>query len=121
MKLIAGLCKRSMFNVMLGVICSSAAFAQAEPEGPTSAEFKVMVNTLWVLATSFLVFGMNAGFASLQAQFIGMLAVAAFTFSLSLVVWFLIKQVFGLRVSPDVESQDLDITEMGMEAYAGIP
>ena len=63
----------------------------------------------------------GGGFASLQAQLIGTLAVAAFTLSLSLVVWFLIKQVFGLRVSPDVESQGLDITEMGMEAYAGDP
>ena len=61
----------------------------------------------------------GGGFASLQAQLIGTVAVGAFTLTLSLAAWFIIKMVFGLRVDPQDEARGLDITEMGMEAYAG--
>ncbi len=47
-----------------------------------------------------------------------MLAVGAFTFFGSLVVWFIIKTTLGLRVEPDDEMKGLDLSEMGMEAYA---
>ena len=63
----------------------------------------------------------GGGFASLWAQIVGTLAVAAFTFGLSLVVWLLIKATLDLRVSPEDETRGLDIAEMGMEAYAGDP
>ncbi len=66
-----------------------------------------------------LFYGGGAGL--LMSQVIGTLAVGAFTFVLSLVAWSVIKAVFGLRVSEDEETRGLDITEMGMEAYAGDP
>jgi Amt family ammonium transporter len=61
----------------------------------------------------------GGGFASLQAQAIGVLAVAAFTLPLSLATWFAIKMIFGLRVTPEEETRGLDMSEMGMEAYPG--
>ena len=57
----------------------------------------------------------------MQSQLIGTVAVGAFTLTLSLVAWFLIKTIFGLRVDPQDEARGLDISEMGMEAYAGDP
>ena len=43
------------------------------------------------------------------------------TFVLSLVAWYVIKMIFGMRVSAEDEARGLDISEMGMEAYAGDP
>ncbi|GLR63925.1 hypothetical protein GCM10007878_13630 [Marinospirillum insulare] len=36
---------------------------------------------------------------------------------LSLVVWWLLKLLFGLRISAEDEYQGADISECGMEAY----
>jgi Amt family ammonium transporter len=59
----------------------------------------------------------GGGFASLQAQLIGVVAVAAFTFGLALIAWGAIKVTMGLRVTPEEELRGLDLSEMGMEAY----
>jgi Amt family ammonium transporter len=40
-----------------------------------------------------------------------------FTFIGSLVLWFIIKAVMGLRVDEETEINGLDMSEMGMEAY----
>lgn len=63
----------------------------------------------------------GGGFASLQAQVIGTLAVGVFTLAATLLAWFIIKLTLGLRVMPEAESRGLDISEMGMEAYAADP
>ena len=63
----------------------------------------------------------GGGFASLQAQAIGTLAVGAFTFALALTAWTIIKLVLGLRVDPEDEERGLDLSEMGMEAYPHDP
>ena len=41
--------------------------------------------------------------------------------TLSLLAWVIIKWTLGLRVSPADETRGLDLSEMGMEAYAGDP
>ena len=61
----------------------------------------------------------GGGAELLKWQLIGTLAVGAFTFTVSLVGWSVIKAIFGLRVDPDDEVRGLDISEMGMEAYPG--
>jgi Amt family ammonium transporter len=63
----------------------------------------------------------GGGFASLQAQLIGVAAVGAFTLALALVAWFIIKQIMELRVTAADETQGLDLSEMGMEAYGNDP
>ena len=63
----------------------------------------------------------GGGFGSLQTQLIGTLAVGAFTLTLALAAWFVIKMLLGIRVSPEEESRGLDISEMGMEAYNSDP
>ncbi|MAN57615.1 MAG: ammonium transporter [Paracoccus sp. (in: a-proteobacteria)] len=50
-------------------------------------------------------------------QIIGIVAIGAFVFSVSLVVWLALRAFGGIRVSQDAEITGLDISEMGMEAY----
>ncbi|MEI4262970.1 ammonium transporter [Roseovarius sp. D0-M9] len=57
------------------------------------------------------------GDASIVTQVIGIVAYGVFTFVASLVVWFILKAVMGIRVSEEAEIQGLDTTELGMEAY----
>ncbi len=55
--------------------------------------------------------------ANIVTQFIGIIAYGVFTFVASLVVWFILKAVVGIRVSEEAEVNGLDTTELGMEAY----
>jgi Amt family ammonium transporter len=59
----------------------------------------------------------GGGFGQLWAQFVGVTAVGAYTFAVSLVAWLIVKAVFGLRVSPEEEIEGLDIGEHGITAY----
>ncbi len=55
--------------------------------------------------------------ASFVTQFIGMAIIGAFMFTVSLVVWLILKAVMGIRISDEDQVTGLDKTEMGMEAY----
>jgi len=61
----------------------------------------------------------GGGFHLLGVQAIGVLAVGGFTFVVALVVWLVLKQVMGIRVSREEELGGLDRGEHGAEAYAG--
>lgn len=50
-------------------------------------------------------------------QLAGGAAIFFWVFLASLVVWFIIKMVIGLRVSEDEEFEGVDLVECGMEAY----
>jgi len=62
-----------------------------------------------------LLFG--GGFKLLIAQLTGVVAVGLFTFAVAFVVWYIIKQVMGLRVSREEELSGLDLGEHGTKAY----
>ena len=51
------------------------------------------------------------------AQIMGIVAIGGFTFIASLVVWFILKAVMGIRVDEESEDVGLDVAELGMEAY----
>lgn len=51
------------------------------------------------------------------AQIVGIVSIGAFTFIISLIAWYVIKALFGLRVSEEEETMGLDIGEHGVEAY----
>ena len=55
--------------VLLGLALSGTASAQAAapPPPPSPAELKVMLDTVWVMVTAFLVFFMNAGFGCVES------------------------------------------------------
>ena len=55
--------------------------------------------------------------ASFIGQIVGALVIFFWVFSASLVTWYLIKKVMGIRVSEEQEYDGVDLTECGMEAY----
>ena len=55
--------------------------------------------------------------ASFIGQVVGALVIFFWVFLTSLVVWFLIKKIMGIRVSEEEEYEGIDLTECGMEAY----
>lgn len=55
--------------------------------------------------------------ASLVAQLTGIATIFGFVFVSSLIVWYVIKMVMGIRVSEEEEYQGVDFSECGMEAY----
>lgn len=59
----------------------------------------------------------GGGIELLGVQLLGIVAVGAFVFSSSLLVWFIIKKTIGIRVSREEEIAGLDIGEHGNIAY----
>jgi Amt family ammonium transporter len=55
--------------------------------------------------------------ATFGAQFLGLASIFLWVFIASLIVWFVIKMIMGIRVSEEEEYQGVDIGECGMEAY----
>ena len=58
----------------------------------------------------------NSG-ASFSGQIIGALTIFIWVFLTSFVVWFILKQVMGIRVSEEEEYEGVDKSDCGMEAY----
>lgn len=59
----------------------------------------------------------GGGFSLLGKQLIGIVAVGAFVFVTTAIVWFILKKKIGIRVSREEEIQGLDIGEHGNVAY----
>ncbi|MCR9219516.1 MAG: ammonium transporter [Alphaproteobacteria bacterium] len=55
--------------------------------------------------------------ASFGPQIVGIVAVGAFTFVFSLVVWLIIKAIMGVRIDEETEMAGLDKSDCGLEAY----
>jgi ammonium transporter, Amt family len=61
----------------------------------------------------------GGGINQFIVQIIGVATAFAWAFVIGLIMFFAIKSVIGLRASAEEELKGLDITEHGMEAYAG--
>ncbi len=55
--------------------------------------------------------------ATVVGQLTGLITILVWTFVVSLIVWFLIKAIMGVRVSEEEEYAGVDISECGLEAY----
>ncbi|BCG64784.1 MAG: ammonium transporter, Amt family [Methyloprofundus sp.] len=55
--------------------------------------------------------------ATIGAQLIGIVTIFGFVFISSLITWYIIKMVMGIRVTEEEEYQGVDYSECGMEAY----
>ncbi len=55
--------------------------------------------------------------ATLWAQLAGILVIGGWVFSASLLVWYVLKQVMGIRVSEDEELSGMDMIDCGVDAY----
>ena len=53
-----------------------------------------------------------------SSQLIGIISINVFVFVVSFIVWFVIKQTIGIRLSAKAEKQGTDISEVGVVAYA---
>lgn len=59
----------------------------------------------------------GGGTAQLISQIKGIVTVGVFTVVISIIAWYLIKVVMGLRVTEEEEIEGLDVGEHGMQAY----
>ena len=57
------------------------------------------------------------GDATIVAQLTGIAAIFIWTFVVSGIVWFALKAIMGIRVSPEEEYEGVDASETGIEAY----
>ena len=55
--------------------------------------------------------------ATLTGQLTGLATILGFTFAAALVVWFVIKMIFGIRLSDEDQMVGADVSEIGIVAY----
>jgi Amt family ammonium transporter len=60
---------------------------------------------------------LSNGEATLAGQLTGIGVIFGWTFVVSMVVWFIIKMIIGIRVSEEEEYEGVDLAECGLEAY----
>lgn len=125
----------AVIGLIAGIIVVPAVimFDKLKIDDPVGALSVHLVNGLWgtlavgLFATSDAPGGgangllNGGGIDSLKVQVIGIFAVGAFTFAVCFLAWFVLKATMGIRVTPEDEARGLDISEMGMEAYANDP
>ncbi len=67
---------------------------------------------LWGTLAASLAAGANLG-----VQFVGVVSVGAFVFTVSWILWTILDKMMGARVSMDVEQMGQDAAELGIDAY----
>jgi Amt family ammonium transporter len=112
--------------VVLSVELIDKVIKVDDPVGAVSVHlvcgiFGTLAVGIWANAPEDGVVGLlhGGGLTQLGIQAVGILAVGAWAGIVSLVLFLLIKAIFGLRVSPKVEMMGLDLAEHKAEAYAG--
>lgn len=111
------------------VVLAVLAFDKVKLDDPVGALSVHLVNGVWGtlalglfydndVATNVaaLATGLSRG-EQFLVQLRGVLYAGGFTFVMSMVFWYAIKAVMGLRVSPEEEYEGLDIGEHGVAAY----
>ena len=58
-----------------------------------------------------------SGVSNIGNQLIGTISICLFVFIISLVIWYILDALIGIRVSEEDELTGLDTTELGMDAY----
>jgi Amt family ammonium transporter len=98
------------------VVISVLFFDKIKIDDPVGAISVHLVCGIWgTLAVG--IFGAKAGTAQLMSQLKGVAAYGVFTFVFAFVLFLILKIIMGLRVSPEEESEGLDIGEHGNVAY----
>jgi len=105
----------TLFGMVAGilVVCSIVGLDKLKIDDPVGA---ISVHGVVGLFGLLLVPMTNSG-ASLSGQLLGALTIFSWVFVTSLVVWFVLKTVMGIRVSEEEEYQGVDMIECGLEAY----
>ena len=108
-----------LIGLLAGVLVVAAVLAidRARLDDPVGAVSVHLVCGIWgTLAVG--IFSVNPEH-SFMTQLIGVLSYGAFCLPAALLIFYVLKAVTGLRVSPDEERIGLDVGEHGMEAYGG--
>ena len=95
------------------VVISILAFDKLKIDDPVGAISVHGVVGLFGL----LVVPITNGDAKLSGQIIGALTIFGWVFAASSLVWFVLKQTIGIRVSQEEEYKGMDMVDCGMEAY----
>jgi len=98
-------------TLALGLFYDGYAGYVAKGMSEADAKAKSIASTVAALDT-----GLTAG-AQFVQQLKGVILVGMFTLVGSLIIWYIIKAVLGVRVSAEEETEGLDIGEHGNEAY----
>ncbi|WP_406666016.1 ammonium transporter [Gallaecimonas sp. GXIMD1310] len=95
------------------VVFSVIAFDKLKIDDPVGAISVHGIAGIWgVMAVPF-----SNGESSFTVQLLGVLSIFGWVFVTSLIVWWVLKKLVGLRVSEEEEYEGVDMTECGMEAY----
>ena len=110
------------------VVLAVLFFDKIKIDDPVGALAVHLVNGIWgtlalgifadnKISNSVAAFDCTGGMSQFLVQLKGVIAVGVFTFIVSMIVWYIIKAVLGIRVSPEEETEGLDIGEHGNECY----
>ncbi len=100
------------------VVFSILFFDKIKIDDPVGAISVHGVVGIWgTLAVGLPFFNGGNAEISFMSQIIGVVLVCAFAFVFSFVLFYLIKLVMGVRVSPEEEAEGLDLGEHGQPAY----
>ena len=95
------------------VVASIVTLDKLKIDDPVGAISVHGVVGIWgVLAVLF-----TNGDATAVGQIVGVASIFAWTFGVSLIVWYVLKLVIGIRVSEEEEYEGVDLSECGLEAY----
>ncbi|MCT8124881.1 MAG: ammonium transporter [Alishewanella aestuarii] len=105
----------SLFGAIAGVlvVASILALDKIKIDDPVGAISVHGVVGLYGL----LLVPITNGDSSFSGQIIGALTIFGWVFATSLLVWYLLKLVVGIRVSEEAEYEGVDSSECGIEAY----
>ena len=103
------------FVAGLLVVVSVMMFDRLKLDDPVGALSVHLVCGIW----GTLAVGIFSAAHSFTTQLIGVAAYGAVCFPAAFVIFYLLKVTIGIRVEPEDEMKGLDVSEHGMEAYAG--
>ena len=97
-----------------GLICTGGIklLEQLQLDDVVGAVPAHLFGGIWGTLAASIVAGANIG-----VQFVGIVAVGAFVFTTSWVLWRVLAMTLGIRVAPAVERLGQDAGELGIEAY----
>ncbi len=95
------------------VVAAIVSLDKLKIDDPVGAISAHGVAGIWGL----MVVPVSNGDAAFATQLIGAIAIFAWVFIVSLIVWLIIKAVMGVRVSEEEEYEGVDVVECGLEAY----
>jgi Amt family ammonium transporter len=101
------------------VVFSVTLFDRLKIDDPVGAISVHLVNGIWGTLAVGIFHQDLASPNQFLIQIFGIVVIGIYTIVLSLIFWFALKFLIGIRVQPEEEKEGLDIGEHGMEAYSG--